>query len=117
MEQLSSTSLILAMKFLISSFLLVLIVSAVESFPGNRQQNYSDQHEQARTLNVNAFDILGLFGKRGGFLRPIIQNTIGNGNVMSLQTGITLLNHLFNGFAETGGTNNKNEGSLVSNFV
>lgn len=70
---------------------------------------------RARTLNVNAFDILGLFGRRGGFLRPIIQNTVGNGNVMTLQTGITLLNSLFNGLTETGGSNK--EGFLGLNFV
>lgn len=75
----------------------------------------SDQIDQARTLNVNAFDILGLFGRRGGFLRPIIQNTIGTGNAMTLQTGITLLNNLFNGFSETGGANK--EGLLGLNFL
>lgn len=75
----------------------------------------SDEIDQARTLNVNAFDVLGLFGRRGGFLRPLLQNTIGNGNGMTLQTGITLLNTLFNGFTETGGTNK--EGLLSLNFV
>lgn len=74
-----------------------------------------DQTDHARSLSVNAFDILGLFGRRGGFLRPIIQNTIGNGNPMTLETGIKLLSSLLNGFTETGGGNK--EGFLGLNFV
>lgn len=74
-----------------------------------------DQTDLARSLSVNAFDILGLFGRRGGFLRPIIQNTIGNGNSMTLETGIKLLSSLLNGFTETGGANK--EGFLGLNFV
>lgn len=75
-----------------------------------------DQFDIGRTINLNAFDLLGLFGRRGGFLRPIIQNTIGNGhgNAMTLQTGITLLNSLF---ADTGNKNGGNGGLLGLNLV
>lgn len=74
----------------------------------------SDQIDIGRTLNVNAFDLLGLFGRRGGFLRPLIQNTIGgNGNAMTLQNGITLLNSLFNGFGGTDGANSANGAGLL----
>lgn len=74
----------------------------------------SNQLDHGRTINLNAFDLLGLFGRRGGFLRPIIQNTIGNGNAMTLQTGIKLLNSLL---SETGGTNSGGGGLLGLNLI
>lgn len=98
----------------------------MQSFPVINGPNLligrSDQMDLGRTLSVNAFDILGLFGRRGGFLRPILQNTIGNGNnPMTLQAGLTLLNSLIGGFTETGGggagTNKEQTSLLGLNFV